>query len=154
MMKLDAIEDVIMVGYPNGLWDHVNNLPLVRKGATASHPGIDFKIEGQPGPGVTVVDMACFPGSSGSPVFVFNNGAFGIRDAGAKIGDRAIFIGILFSGPVMLNTGEIVVKNIPTKTVPLAEVKLMINLGYVIKPREILPMIKAMYASKGLNLPY
>jgi len=57
-----------MIGYPNGLWDHVNNLPLIRRGITASHPGVDYQIEGQNGPGVTVIDMACFPDSSGSPV--------------------------------------------------------------------------------------
>jgi hypothetical protein len=47
LKNLDVVEDVIMVGYPNGLWDHVNNLPLVRKGTTATHPGMDYKIEGQ-----------------------------------------------------------------------------------------------------------
>ena len=29
--ELSAIEDVIMVGYPNGLWDQKNNLPLLEE---------------------------------------------------------------------------------------------------------------------------
>jgi hypothetical protein len=150
---LDAVEDVIMVGYPNGLWDHINNLPLVRKGTTASHPGVDYKIEGQDGPGVTVVDMACFPGSSGSPVFVYNNGAYADKQGVTTIGSRAIFIGVLFSGPLMRDSGEIIIKNIPTKAVPVAELKLMINLGYVIKPKELVALGKSMYAAKGMTYP-
>ena len=63
--ELTAVEDVFMVGYPNGLWDEKNNLPLIRKGITASHPAIDFNRLG-----IGVVDMACFPGSSGSPIFI------------------------------------------------------------------------------------
>lgn len=35
---LRAVEDVIMIGYPSGLWDHVNNMPLVRRGITATPP--------------------------------------------------------------------------------------------------------------------
>ena len=32
-----------MVGYPIGLWDEVNNMPLVRKGITSYHPSMDFE---------------------------------------------------------------------------------------------------------------
>jgi Trypsin-like peptidase domain len=153
LKKLDAIEDVVMIGYPNGLWDHVNNLPLVRRGVTASHPGVDYHIEGESGPGVTVVDMACFPGSSGSPVFVYNSGAYCNKNGNVTVGTRAIFLGVLFSGPVRRQDGEIVVKNIPTKTVPVAEIQMMINLGYVIKPREITILGRHLYAQRGLHYP-
>lgn len=53
--ELSAIEDVVMVGYPSGLWDQKNNLPLFRKGITSSHPATDFNDKN-----VGVVDMACF----------------------------------------------------------------------------------------------
>jgi hypothetical protein len=69
--ELDAIEDVVMAGYPNGLWDEENNYPLIRRGITASHPAVDFNVEGVP---TTVVDIAAFPGSSGSPGFIYNRG--------------------------------------------------------------------------------
>ena len=36
--NLDALEEVTMVGYPIGISDEVNNLPIFRKGYTASHP--------------------------------------------------------------------------------------------------------------------
>ncbi|MTJ55797.1 hypothetical protein FJR38_25590 [Anabaena sp. UHCC 0253] len=40
--ELSAVEDILMFGYPNALWDNVNNLPLIRKGITSTHPAIDF----------------------------------------------------------------------------------------------------------------
>ena len=69
--SLMAVEDVIMVGYPIGLADDIHNLPLIRSGITASHPAIDFRCKPE-----GVVDMACFPGSSGSPVFLYNQTTF------------------------------------------------------------------------------
>ncbi len=69
--ELSAIEDVVMVGYPNGLWDQKNNLPLFRKGITSSHPSTDFNNKN-----IGAVDMACFPGSSGSPIFILNENGY------------------------------------------------------------------------------
>lgn len=66
---LSAVEDVLMVGYPSGLWDSVNNYPIIRRGITASHPAVDFDVGGA---ATTVIDMACFPGSSGSPVILYS----------------------------------------------------------------------------------
>src|SRR5690606_27633581 len=54
---------VTMVGYPTGLWDDVNNYPLLRKGSVATHPHIDFK-----GKKEFLIDIPLYPGSSGSPV--------------------------------------------------------------------------------------
>jgi V8-like Glu-specific endopeptidase len=102
---------------------------------------------------VTVVDMACFPGSSGSPVLVYNNGAYADKNGATSIGSRLIFIGVLFSGPILQEDGEVVIKNIPTKTIPVAEFKMMINLGYIIKPKEITSLGKAMYAKRGMIYP-
>src|SRR5215212_3416876 len=31
---LTALEDVVMVGYPTGIWDQVNNMPIIRRGIT------------------------------------------------------------------------------------------------------------------------
>ena len=65
LKELIAYEEVTMVGYPIGLWDENKNLPLIRKGGTALHPIANFK--NQP---VGILDIAAFPGSSGSPVFI------------------------------------------------------------------------------------
>jgi hypothetical protein len=39
----DAIEDIVFLGYPNNIWDDVNNLPVVRRGITATPLAVDFR---------------------------------------------------------------------------------------------------------------
>ena len=63
--KVALGSDVLFVGFPNGLYDMKNNLPLVRRGSLASLPNLDFD-----GRGELVIDAQVFPGSSGSPVFI------------------------------------------------------------------------------------
>lgn len=65
--ELFALEDIIMIGYPNGLGDEVNNLPLIRRGVIAIHPKFDYNNKTD-----IVIDVACFPGSSGSPICICN----------------------------------------------------------------------------------
>lgn len=36
MKEIDAVEDVLIIGYPNGLYDSKHLLPIVRKGITAT----------------------------------------------------------------------------------------------------------------------
>ena len=40
--NLTAIENVVMIGYPEGFFDKMNNKPVVRKGLTATSIGIDY----------------------------------------------------------------------------------------------------------------
>lgn len=65
--SLSALESIVTVGYPSGIWDSVNNLPILRRGVTATHPKFNFK--GKP---VFLIDSAVYPGSSGSPVFLYS----------------------------------------------------------------------------------
>jgi len=53
-----------MAGYPNGVSDEVNNLPVVRKGITATPMFADYN--GKP---EFLIDCAIYEGSSGSPIF-------------------------------------------------------------------------------------
>lgn len=136
--ELSAIEDVIMVGYPNGLWDQMNNLPLFRKGITASHPAIDFNRKN-----IAAVDMACFPGSSGSPIFILNENGYSDKKGNTYLGaQRLVFLGVLFEGPQLNAKGELVVENIPTQQKVFSQTPIMINLGYYIKAIEILDFKK------------
>jgi len=93
--KLSAIEDVIMVGYPNGLYDEVHNFPIFRKGITSSHPSVDHN-----GKKHGLVDMACLPGSSGSPIFILNESSYNNKSGGLVLGNRLFFLGIQNSMPV------------------------------------------------------
>ena len=133
--NLSALEELVMVGYPIGLWDKQNNFPIFRKGYTSSHPAIDFNEKG-----IGLVDMACFPGSSGSPIYILNEGGYKDKMGNLNWGQsRIIFLGTLFSGPVYDATGKLVVTDIPTsQQIVQAHTGVMVNLGYYIKASEIL----------------
>ena len=129
--NLDALEEVTMVGYPIGISDEVNNLPIFRKGYTASHPAFSFNESG-----IALVDMACFPGSSGSRIYIFNTGSF-IENGDLILGTRLLLLGILFAGPTYTATGEIKISTIPTSQKVFTQTPIMTNLGYYIKAAEI-----------------
>jgi len=116
LSKLAALEDVVMVGYPTGIWDSANNMPVFRKGITATHPYIDYE-----GRKEFLVDIACFPGSSGSPVLLYNMGTYPNADGGITVGSRLKLLGIL---PTQSTT-------VPTSQIP-------INLGVVIRSERLL----------------
>ena len=65
IQELTPVEDIVMIGYPIGLIDEVNNKPVVRKGITATDIRLDYN-----GRKEFLIDAACFHGSSGSPVFL------------------------------------------------------------------------------------
>lgn len=130
--ELSAVEEVLMIGYPNGLWDEVNNLPLIRRGTTATHPAVDFK-----GTSTNVIDAACFPGSSGSPVLIVNEGMFNTKSGTFAGYTRVWLLGVLFSGPFITAQGEIVSETIPTSQQSISLTRLMIHLGYIVQAKEI-----------------
>lgn len=124
--EFDALEEVIMVGCPRGIMDESNKLPIFRRGNTATPLSANYN-----GKAEFMVDMACFPGSSGSPVFILNEGSYKI-DAGIALGTRFYFLGILYSGPVIQNDGTIHFQKSPKLTVGT-----MMHLGNVIKASEL-----------------
>ncbi|MNR86723.1 hypothetical protein D3C72_175780 [compost metagenome] len=140
LSELSAVEDVLMVGYPIGLWDSANNFPIIRRGTTASHPAVDFQ-----GKSITVIDAACFPGSSGSPVLVVNEG-FYRNKSGTVVGDRAILLGVLASGPCMTASGQVTIVDIPTKQAAIASTQIMIHLGNIVKAKEIVKLVSTVRA--------
>lgn len=125
---LTAVEELTMVGYPIGLYDEVNNLPIFRRGYTACHPSIDFNRKG-----IGLIDMACFPGSSGSPIYIMNEGSYQTKRGTLCLEDRVILLGYLFAGPMYSADGKIIIKEIPTSTEVNVSTKITTNLGYYIK---------------------
>ena len=134
LKELSALEELVMVGYPIGLSDTRNNYPIFRKGYTAAHPAVDFNDDG-----IGLVDMACFPGSSGSPIYILNEGSYRDKHGNSYFGpSRVILLGILFAGPQYDARGDIVVKTIPTsKQVIELNTSITTNLGYYIKAEEL-----------------
>jgi hypothetical protein len=134
-----AITNVYMVGYPIGLWDGTNNLPLIRRGITALHPQIDFN-----GKAVGCVDIAALPGSSGSPILVFDEGTFPTRQ-GPVAGTRAVLLGILFSGPQLRVDGTVSIEQVPTAARAVSVSLIPAHLGYYIKAKELLGFSKVLW---------
>lgn len=131
LAALSAMEEVVMVGYPIGLWDSANNFPILRHGYTATHPATDY--QGKPR---GLVDMACFPGSSGSPILIVNEGTYP-SSGGIVMGIRTLFLGVLFAGPVFRADGSVEVVNIPTHSVAVARTEIPTHLGYYVKASQL-----------------
>ena len=139
--SLSGVEDITMIGYPNGIWDTKNNMPIVRRGITATNPKLDYN--GLP---LFVIDCACFPGSSGSPVLIFNQGGYMDAKGNTFMGtNRVILMGVLFAGPQHIAEGEIQTIDIPLQQVPISLSRIPNNLGFVVKSIKLLdfkPMLE------------
>jgi hypothetical protein len=133
MQDLTALEDIIMIGYPIGIWDSKNNMPVVRRGITATHAGTDYE-----GRQEFMIDAACFPGSSGSPVFLFNSGSYTTKTGSINIGSRIKLLGILYAGPQYTTSGELQIINVPTQQKVIAISHIPMNLGICIKAQQLL----------------
>jgi|JI10StandDraft_1071094.scaffolds.fasta_scaffold293832_2 hypothetical protein len=118
--QLSSIEDILMIGYPNGLSDTRNNFPLVRRGITATNVNIDYN--GSP---KFLIDISSYDGSSGSPVIKYDEGNYTNKFGVGIGGGRFYFLGILYdSGVDFDDMNE-------------AQKENYLNIGYVIKSSEI-----------------
>ena len=138
LKTLDAVEEIIMIGYPNGLWDCKNNMPIVRKGITATNISYDYN-----GKKEFLIDAASFPGSSGSPVLICNVGGYRDKKGNLNWGNsRVFFVGVLYAGPQLTITGDIRIVTVPElqqKAMSVASIPN--NLGFIIKSQRILDFI-------------
>jgi len=134
LSDLRAIEEVTMIGYPSGIWDTVNNMPVIRRGITATHPNVNYN-----GKDEIMIDAACFPGSSGSPVLIYNDNGYVTKNGNVVIGGARVYLlGILYAGPQFTATGDIQVVDVPTSNKPIAVSRIPMNLGVVIKAHRLL----------------
>lgn len=136
--EIDAIEDILIIGYPNGIYDKKNLLPIVRKGITATPANIDF--DGTP---IFLIDASIFPGSSGSPVFICNNENSSKQGYGKQSKTRFIFMGIVASVLINQDVNKIEIINIPAKDIPCVKTKQMLDLGVVFKSPCIIETIES-----------
>lgn len=96
-----ALEQVTFVGYPAGLKDTNSNLPIARKGylATPLHENFCGKPD-------FLIDAGVFPGSSGSPVFIYNDGtSFKLANGNSFMGGFSRFwlIGVIYATHLTAN---------------------------------------------------
>ena len=91
--SISSLEEILMIGYPDGMSDEMHNLPIVRRGVTAT----DFKIDYE-GKKVFLIDASIFKGSSGSPVLICNIGSFNNAEGQLCLGNRFFFLGVQYRG--------------------------------------------------------
>lgn len=139
---LDAIEQVTFMGYPNGLFDTNSWLPIARRGQTATPIYNDYR--GKP---ALLIDASVFPGSSGSPVFIFDRGMYATRDGSAMAGMRLLLIGVVAAVHTREVRGEIVM----TSAHPHAAFSEVIDLGIVYKSSAIQECVDLLFARAGVG---
>jgi hypothetical protein len=141
---IDAVEDIVFVGYPNDIYDRRNLLPVVRRGITATPVSIDF--EGKP---AFLIDASIFPGSSGSPVFLCNIGSYSPKGKGLIAGSRIFFLGIVASVFTRKDLNNIELIDIPTGKIPVVATTQMLDLGIVYKSIVIKELIEEFLKTRG-----
>jgi hypothetical protein len=144
--ELDAVESITFIGYPNGIWDSKNLLPVARRGTTASPIEVDF--EGTPR---FLIDASVFGGSSGSPVFILNQGTYAMKDGGIALGSRFHFVGVIAAVFLRKQWNDIVAVPIPTVTKPMVQNEEMIDLGIVFKARTVVETIEAFLKARNID---
>jgi len=136
LRALDALEQVVFVGYPNGVWDQVNLMPIMRRGTTATPMALDF--EGRP---EFLIDAAVYPGSSGSPVFVYQPDTLRSPQSGG--GRKFLFAGIVAAVFFREEANHLVSAPVPANNQPMTVGSEMIDLGLVIKAQAVIAAIQA-----------
>ncbi|BAB48055.1 trypsin-like peptidase domain-containing protein [Mesorhizobium japonicum] len=139
---LHAATSVLMVGFPSGIMDEKNNLPVVRRGILAVNYLTDYRGETN-----FVVDIAAFGGSSGSPVFAFFENMLPDGSGGVTMlaQPQVYFLGVLHSGPSMTATGKIVPVPVPTSD-QIAQTQMMLHLGYCVKASRVEELVETIRA--------
>jgi len=128
---LDAVEEILFIGYPNGLYDRKNYVPIIRRGTTATPISLDY--DGFP---VFLIDASVFPGSSGSPVFRHIPTIDGQSLAQLQL------LGIISSVFFRTESGTIELRPAPTNVSgAVIKTREMIDLGMVFKSHLILETI-------------
>jgi hypothetical protein len=124
---LGYFQEVKFLGYPIGMWDRKHNLPIARRGITATDPAVDYN-----GRSEFLVDAAVYPGSSGSPVYVIDEGGYQVGRAHV-MGSRFHLLGILYAVNLYSAIGKVEIVPIPTAFDANSATQIPASLGYVIK---------------------
>lgn len=150
--ELLSIEDVLVVGYPNGIWDDANNLPVTRRGITATPPYVLYE-----GKEAFLIDAPLSHGSSGSPVFLYNAGIYPTRGNNTTVGTRVMLLGIASAMYPQKVEGDFVNKNslIPVFDTLKVISEIPMNLGLAIWSEKLLdfePILRPLYQKETESL--
>lgn len=130
--SLSVLETITFLGYPNGLWDPKSLIPVMRRGTTATPLMLDF--EGKP---KFLIDASVFGGSSGSPVFITDQGMYTTRTGSTRVGSRIYFIGVIAGVYYRTDKNEVIPGPLPMLNGAVVEFNQMIDLGIVFKAHTV-----------------
>ena len=86
-----------------------------------------------------LTDIASFPGSSGSPVFLANIGGYMDNKGNTYMGAHRIrLLGIHYAGAMHTASGEIRIVTAPTSNIPVPITAIPNNIGVAINSKELL----------------
>ncbi len=110
---VNSFGDVVVIGYPLGFYDKLNNLPVYRRASIASAYGVNF--DGLP---YFLIDANLHPGTSGSPVVnshhtLFREGdpkegyaLFGVHSAEHVVGGDPLGLNVVWYAHTLLEIAE------------------------------------------------
>jgi Trypsin-like peptidase domain len=110
LKKFQPLEDILVVGYPDGISDTANNIPIFRRGVTATPVYMKFNGKKQ-----FMIDAAIYHGSSGSPVFLYNVGAWIDENNMTQLGTRVSLLGVIWGVFETSTEGDLRVIPAPTQ---------------------------------------
>jgi hypothetical protein len=139
LQNVTQLDDVAMIGYPDGIWDVVNNQPIFRKGVFATRPNRLYN-----GKREFIIDMPVYGGSSGSPVLIASDGPWVDRLNNAlKTHAPTRLVGVVYKTFIHNDLGKLIAVPIPTVATDennAAIVRVPNNLGLVISASRLLEM--------------
>lgn len=141
---ISPVEDILFVGYPSGIWDTINGLPIIRKGITATPYYVNFE-----GKSNFLIDASVFNGSSGSPVFMYYSGSYSDKNGELYAGNMLKFLGIIARSYYRSEEGKMIIKDIPTKETQIPVANQMIDLGVVFNSTMVLETINYYLGGKN-----
>ena len=141
---LDAIEELIFTGYPDGWADEVYGTPITRQAITATPIALPF--ENDP---VFLVDGSVFGGSSRSPVFVYNRGSFAQANT-VSFTDRLILVGIMAKTGLSDEEDYPVSGGAPGEAPRFVTLAKELDIGFAFNDKAIAETINQYLKSRGL----
>lgn len=143
---LNALVDVLMIGYPKGFHDKLNNLPIIRRGMTATPVYLDYNKEQK-----FLIDIPIFEGCSGSPVVQYEPLGYTDNKGNTILSKRLILLGVVSQQREYLSKSTIVDEK--NKTATEIQTWSPFNIGVVIKAEKILDF-KTLLLSKISQADY
>ncbi len=133
-----ALEEILMIGYPDGVWDQYNNKPVFRRGITATHPRKDFNGEKE-----FLIDCPSYNGSSGSPVLIYDRTHSQVSNNTLQLNiERKYLLGVVTQ--THLHTIDQIGFGLDGKP---SLIKVPNDIGYVIKAERILELEQCLNAA-------